>query len=88
MRLRVLGACLFAAIFACAACGDDDDDEDTPCDKVCSCVIERGGDRDFCYSECQKTVDAGGNQRASCLVKLTLFGVSQCNETCDAFPTS
>jgi hypothetical protein len=88
MAVRWLGASVIAIVALSVACGDDDDDHDTPCDRVCSCVVDRGGDPDFCYSECRKTVEAGGNQRASCLIKLGLFGVSQCNETCDAFPTS
>lgn len=88
MRRWVFAGLLLGLTALCASCGDDDDDDGSPCDAVCGCVSDHGGDVATCYDECTKTIQAGGNQRGSCLVKLGLFGLSQCNHTCDAFPTS
>jgi hypothetical protein len=88
MRRWAFSCLLFALLVLCASCGDDDDDESSPCDPVCACVHDHGGDVNVCYDECAQTIRDGGNQRASCLIKLGLYGLAACNATCDAFPTS
>lgn len=88
MRRWAVGCLLLGLALLSASCGDDDDDDSSPCDGVCSCVLDHGGDVNVCYDECAKTVQDGGDQRASCLIKLGLFGYPECNATCDAFPTS
>jgi hypothetical protein len=79
--------------FTLAACGSDSGggeggNASGTCSGVCGCVVAEGGDSATCQQECQDTVNAGGNQRASCETKLDSFGYPQCKSKCEGFPTS
>ena len=88
MRRWILACLLLASASLCASCGDDDDDDRaSPCDTVCACVQDRGGDVNYCYDECAKSL-ADEYPRASCEIKLGIFGLSECNATCEALPVS
>jgi len=77
--------------FLVAACSSDSGGSGAStgtCGAVCGCVVEHGGDLNTCNDECDKTKAAGGDQKASCELKLDATGYSVCKPKCEGFPTS
>jgi len=90
MIQKLLAFTLASLIASLAACGGDDSGGSSSggsCSSVCACVVAEGGDGTQCQQECDASVQAGGNVKASCEAKLDFYQLPQCKPKCAGFPT-
>lgn len=71
------------ALLGAAACSGGDARSSSPCDALCRCVRDEGGDRSECRDRCEAFLDDPTATVSGCRSEISSYGYPMCASYCD-----